>query len=659
MLRNLKLGARLLLSFGAVALLTLLLGIMGYYGTHRGLKALTQLGCKELPTVKNLLIIGSEAENIRGTMRTLAIPGLSPEVRRRQYHLVQTARENYEKSWKAFEALPHTPQEAAAWQAFVPLWQAWREENNRALEIAKKIDQLGIFDPPAVGRLIEEFTLAHYRLVQQVLHLQQGLGGQFSGGEDHAACALGQWLPTFKTDNPALAAELKEIQEPHRRFHEAVAKIKRAAAAGQKGEAQVLYEREMMPAMQDVFRHFEGIRKIVAEAQDQYLQLQQLLLGPVREKQLAAMAALDKITAASLKTAEEQVEQSTQQGALLQMASLVAMLLGTLLAAGLGLLLTRSLSGALRQMAASLREGSEQVAAAATQVSSASQSLAQGASQQAASLEETSASLEEMASMTRTNADNARQADALMGETARVVNTATTSMSHLTQAMQEVSAASQETAKIIKTIDEIAFQTNLLALNAAVEAARAGEAGAGFAVVADEVRALAMRAAEAAKNTATLIEGTVNKVREGAELVQQTAAAFSQVAGSTGKVKELVAEIAAASGEQAQGVDQINRAVTEMNAVTQQTAANAEESASASQELNAQAEQMKTLVRDLAKLVGGGTNGHPPSPTRAALLASPAQTALPGKNLPAPKPLPETPLRPEQLIPLEEDFKEF
>jgi methyl-accepting chemotaxis protein len=178
-------------------------------------------------------------------------------------------------------------------------------------------------------------------------------------------------------------------------------------------------------------------------------------------------------------------------------------------------------------------------------------------------------------------------------------------MGELINAMQDISAASDETAKIIRTIDEIAFQTNLLALNAAVEAARAGEAGAGFAVVAAEVRNLAMRAAEAAKNTANLIETTTIKVRDGSLLVSKTADNFTKVASSSNRVKELVEEIAAASHEQAQGVDQINKAVTEMDKVVQQNAANAEESASASEELPAQAEQMKSIVAGLVTVVSG------------------------------------------------------
>jgi methyl-accepting chemotaxis protein len=309
------------------------------------------------------------------------------------------------------------------------------------------------------------------------------------------------------------------------------------------------------------------------------------------------------------KAVDNTVVKAMDHGRWMKNAVLVLVLTGIILGMVMGFFVTRSINRPLSRIMGDLGAGAEQVTVAATEVAAASQSLAQGASQQAASLEESTASLEELAAMTRGNADNAKQADALMVEAARLVEGANNSMTELTRSMKEVSAASEETAKIIKTIDEIAFQTNLLALNAAVEAARAGEAGAGFAVVADEVRNLAMRAAEAAKNTAALIEGTVTKVKAGSTLVEKTGEAFSQVSASTGKVKELVGEIAAASTEQAQGVEQINRAVTEMNRVIQQVAASAEESASSSEELTAQSTQMKGVVAELGAMVGGNADG--------------------------------------------------
>jgi len=209
-----------------------------------------------------------------------------------------------------------------------------------------------------------------------------------------------------------------------------------------------------------------------------------------------------------------------------------------------------------------------------------SQSLSEAASEQAASLEETSSSLEEMTSMTKQNAGNANEANRLMGVAREVIEKAGESMGELTGSMKEISKSSEETQKIVKTIDEIAFQTNLLALNAAVEAARAGEAGAGFAVVADEVRSLAMRAAEAAKNTSGLMEDIVRKVKNGEDVVGVTSGAFKEITDSSLKVVNLIGEIAAASREQSQGIEQVNKAVAEMNRVTQQNAAGAEELAS-------------------------------------------------------------------------------
>ncbi len=269
------------------------------------------------------------------------------------------------------------------------------------------------------------------------------------------------------------------------------------------------------------------------------------------------------------------------------------------------LLISRLAIRPLNRISTSLDDVAYHVAHASDQVSHASQQLADGASEQSAAIEETSSSLEQMASMTKQNADHANQAHNLMKEVHHVVSRVNESMKHLTESMGDITRASEETQKIIKTIDEIAFQTNLLALNAAVEAARAGEAGAGFAVVADEVRNLALRSAEAAKNTALLIEGTVKRVRGGSELVESSTREFNAVAQSVSELGELVGEITTASVEQAQGIEQINKAVAEMDKVVQQNAASADDSAEASKEMDSEFEHLKHYVGELVALVRG------------------------------------------------------
>jgi methyl-accepting chemotaxis protein/methyl-accepting chemotaxis protein-1 (serine sensor receptor) len=248
-------------------------------------------------------------------------------------------------------------------------------------------------------------------------------------------------------------------------------------------------------------------------------------------------------------------------------------------------------------------------------MSISAQSMSQGASEQAASLEENSASMEEMATMTRKNAESSYQAATLMGEAARVVESANSALVDMVSSMTSIKVSSQRVSKIIKTIDEIAFQTNILALNAAVEAARAGEAGMGFAVVADEVRNLAQRSAQAAKDTAALIEEAITSASEGSQKVEQVAGGFSAITQRVTEVKSLVDNVSSASKHQAVGIDQVVQSIRQMERVTQTTAATAEESAAACEQLNAQADVTMQLVERLETLVG--RNGAGPSPARA------------------------------------------
>ena len=364
---------------------------------------------------------------------------------------------------------------------------------------------------------------------------------------------------------------------------------------------------------------YVAARKPVLEASnnDRKAEAVALLNSQVQPAYVAFQEAADALFRYNVKngyTESNRVLDTIKHSRVTTYSIIAAVLLIAVLAASIIII---GISRVLKGITTVLDEGSAQVAAAAGQVSSASQSLAEGASEQAASLEETGSSLEEISSMTKRNAESAGQAKSLANQTCAAAETGAIDMATMTQAMDAIKTSSGNIAKIIKTIDEIAFQTNLLALNAAVEAARAGEAGAGFAVVADEVRSLAQRSVRAARETAESIEDSIKKSEHGVNISSKVAENFSQIVSKAREVDTLIGGIAQASNEQSQGISQVLTAVTQMDTVTQQNAGSAEESASAAEELNAQALTLKEAVTSLQHLVSGtnstAANDSPPA----------------------------------------------
>jgi methyl-accepting chemotaxis protein len=238
----------------------------------------------------------------------------------------------------------------------------------------------------------------------------------------------------------------------------------------------------------------------------------------------------------------------------------------------------------------------ERVSTAAEQISAGNVSLSQGVSEQATSLEQVTSSLHEVALMARQTAANAKEARGLSEASLQAVRSGVDAMKYLSDAIIKMKNSSDATAKIVKTIDEIAFQTNLLALNAAVEAARAGDAGKGFAVVAEEVRNLAMRSAEAAKNTASMIEESMKNAEDEVSFDTEAMKCLENINSQVNRVSTVMMEIAAAAEQQSVDVEKLNATVTQMNQVTQQSASNAEESATAAEELKGQALNVKNMV---------------------------------------------------------------
>jgi len=346
---NLSTKWKLISGFLVVAAITTIVGGIGFWGAYRLANNVHEIGEVRLPSIDGLRVIKGRAENIRGSLRTLGMPNLSDEMRERQAQNLVAAREAYEAAWAKYEPLPQTPEEAKLWEEFVPAWQAWRDENNKCLELFAQFDRLGITSPLETSRDLEGFMKDHYQLSENVLRMIQ-TKKTFDGGENHQTCNFGQWLTTFTTDSDALKKTLQAMEAPHRRFHEAVREIKRLVADGDTADALAVYEREMAPAAEETFGKFNDLLAVAEEAAKVRGQAVAHLLGPTADRQREANDLLDQILAINEEVAHEEVTNATSMASLAEYMALGGTVIGVLLAVTFGLFLASSIAKVLTSL---------------------------------------------------------------------------------------------------------------------------------------------------------------------------------------------------------------------------------------------------------------------------------------------------------------------
>ena len=341
-MKNLKLMVKLLGSFIIVALITVAVGIAGWFGIKDLTENIVDIGDVQLPAIYNMVVLEKEIESIRVAQRTLLIPTLSKSDRARETKFIEESRKKYRKAWDNYAALPQTKEEAAIWDKFVPSIKEWAVVNNRFNDQQRRLVENGILNPADLRKLLEGFRGDHYKMMMLVTEAIQ-FGKTFEGGGDPRKCAFGEWMETVNIDNTEFKELLSKIKEPHAHFHHAVAEIKQLAANGNTSAAWDLYHSQLIPDADTVFTRFQEMRNLAGNAEAIYAQMDELAMVQAREKQKIALGYLNRliqINEEDVKMAKGIAQETASKASILS-ASFMA--IGALLALILGYVLSKSI----------------------------------------------------------------------------------------------------------------------------------------------------------------------------------------------------------------------------------------------------------------------------------------------------------------------------
>jgi methyl-accepting chemotaxis protein len=525
--------------------------------------------------------------------------------------------------------------DAAAWEKVKSGLQRLKEEvdSTKTLAAENDIEGIDVYIEDLEKNLVlfDEAIFGYYDANEELLKYKD----QTASSSTDFKSSVEEYLTVAETELSTMSGEARIVEADRIKNAEASI-LKQTELLSRLWQSEALDKQENLAAIENEFIELrttfggllEGVNSMEGEI---YLNIALATLNDNVETVRAMIASRNQVTKAEqqrtlafeniLKDAvslaeisqENAFEEANSTHAVVSTTRItvgVVSLVAVIIAFVVGAFTGRSINQILNEIIEQLTTGADEVQSSAEQLSSASQQLASSSSKQAASLEETSSSLEEMSSQIKQTDENSSEAEHAMNIAKPLIENGVTAMTRMNKAMEEIKNSSDETSKIIKTIDDIAFQTNLLALNAAVEAARAGEAGKGFAVVAEEVRNLAQRSADAAKDTSELIQKSQDNTQRGTTVATEVAENLEKIAESINSVSTLVVEISAASKEQADGISQMNVVMNDMDSVVQGNASASEESASAAEQLTAQASELNNIVARMAQLVGiNGSSG--------------------------------------------------
>jgi len=197
------------------------------------------------------------------------------------------------------------------------------------------------------------------------------------------------------------------------------------------------------------------------------------------------------------------------------------------------------------------------------------------------------------------------------------VRSTITGMDQIREHIQETSKrikrlgeSSQEIGDVVELINDIADQTHILALNAAIQASVAGEAGKGFAVVADEVQRLAERTGNATQRVEDLVktiqtdtneaifamEKSTSEVVNGANLAERAGESLNEIESVSGRLAALIQSVSQASREVSELGSKVKSSMDSVKEISEESVNNTKTTKSSIDHILTLANELKSSV---------------------------------------------------------------
>ncbi len=654
-MNSLKLGTKLSLGFGCIALIALALGAISYYGAAANARNIDALTGQLMPAQQALLTLQDRANVVKGCVRTLLTPGIAPAIRTRQYDLVGGARDEIDAVWKRYEALPRTAAEDAVWKEFDAAWANLRGENTKFFDLSREIDALKLGDPMRLERDLARFRADHFQLQVRVQDMCAS-GRAIDGGDDASACAFGKWLAVQKLENPDLLRLLREMGPSHQAFHDAVRRAKDLVRSGKTAEATAVSDDEVVRQAGLTLAKFDELQKLTARANELTDAMQHQALVVTRDAQLKTEEILKKLLETNAAHVEERSKASASFGMAIMRISIAAIVVGLALAAVLAFVLTRRIVGPVLELKKGLgqiaigdltarvtvesRDEIGELSAAANGMAEALDAKAKLALQigdgdlrhevklssekdtLGLALQKMVTNLRDVVANVRSAAENVSAGSEEMTATAQTLSTGA---SEQAASVEEVSASMEESSAAIQQNTENARQTEKISTKASEDAAQAGESVAKTVQAMKDIAQKISIIEEIARQTDLLALNAAIEAARAGEHGKGFAVVASEVRKLAERSQTAAGEISKLSGSSVEIAEAAGQMLDKLVPDIRKTAELVKEITASSEEQNAGAGQINKAIQELDKVIQQNASASEEMASSSEELASQAE----------------------------------